>query len=351
MTALSPANATRHLPPNLNHWYPVAQSGELKTLKALAVTVWKQSIVLFRNSQRQVRAIEDRCPHRQVKLSHGDVQGDRIVCAYHGWEFDGSGRCQSVPYLTGGQGMPSGCHVRAYPVREQDGFIWVFPGSPEQAETVDPMPIPQWHSLSHIVSWASMDCEAHYAFLIENLMDMYHGHLHRHYQAWLNPHLDTIDIDSTRIIARYRADCVFRIRSLFSALQLVIPALRRPYPTHLTVSYHYPHWLARLGEDFSLCCLFSPIDETRTRIHFMHFTNLERFPVRDAPRWVQRLIKRSFRNSARFMIHGLLRDDAVMVYEEQQAHLQHPRLQNIELNPALAAVQRLIRQQAGVSAG
>jgi nitrite reductase/ring-hydroxylating ferredoxin subunit len=42
--------------------------------------------------------VEDRCPHDGGWLSDGFVEGDRIVCARHGWEIDPcTGRCDRRP--------------------------------------------------------------------------------------------------------------------------------------------------------------------------------------------------------------------------------------------------------------
>jgi nitrite reductase/ring-hydroxylating ferredoxin subunit len=42
----------------------------------------------------------DNCPHDGGLISDGFVEGNRIVCARHGWEFDGhSGRCTHRPEL------------------------------------------------------------------------------------------------------------------------------------------------------------------------------------------------------------------------------------------------------------
>ncbi len=43
-------------------------------------------------------AVADRCPHDGGLLSDGFVQGDRLVCARHGWEIDPcSGHCPQRP--------------------------------------------------------------------------------------------------------------------------------------------------------------------------------------------------------------------------------------------------------------
>lgn len=127
----------RQLGINPNHWYVVAQSREVTT-KPLGITLWNQAIVLYRDSQGNVCALEDRCLHRQVKLSHGvvisdAVKGDRLECAYHGWCFGGAGQCVAVPYLAADQKLPQQ-RIRSFPACEQNGFIWIFPAFPA-AET------------------------------------------------------------------------------------------------------------------------------------------------------------------------------------------------------------------------
>jgi nitrite reductase/ring-hydroxylating ferredoxin subunit len=43
-------------------------------------------------------AVPDRCPHDGGLLSDGFVEGDRIVCARHGWEIDPcTGQCPQRP--------------------------------------------------------------------------------------------------------------------------------------------------------------------------------------------------------------------------------------------------------------
>ncbi|HIK45878.1 MAG TPA: aromatic ring-hydroxylating dioxygenase subunit alpha [Leptolyngbyaceae cyanobacterium M65_K2018_010] len=341
----SQAKSLRGLGINPNHWYVVAQSQELGA-KPLGVTLWHQPIVLYRDRQGQVVAVEDRCPHRQVKLSEGTVEGDHLVCAYHGWQFAPDGRCAHIPYLEPQQKLPT-CRLRRYPVKEQDGFIWLFPGEVALAEVRPLLGVPEWDHLNFIGSSAVIDVQAHYSFLIENLMDMYHGHLHGAAQVWANPVLSNLHGDDQRVHAHYDAESYYRIDKLWSATQLLIPALRQLHPEPLDVYYHYPHWVATLGKDFKLYCLFGPVDETRTRAYLLHFTSLQQFPkLHQTPLPVRRFFKKSFTNSASFVLRRLIREDVLMLEQEQQAFVAHPSYRGPELNRTLMAVQKLIRQQA-----
>ncbi|NJL23484.1 MAG: aromatic ring-hydroxylating dioxygenase subunit alpha [Leptolyngbyaceae cyanobacterium SM1_3_5] len=333
---------------NPNHWYVVAQSSEVAT-KPIAVTLWNRSIVLFRDSQGKVSALEDRCPHRQVKLSHGVVQGDRIECAYHGWCFDGAGKCVDVPYLEENQKLPSS-KIQAYPVREQDGFIWLFLGE-QDADSVKLFGLPEWDHLNYIATVSIIDCNAHYSYLIENLMDMYHGHLHDNWQAWADPVLQELQETGDRVNALYQAQSYYKIDKIWSISQLIFPALRRLHPEPLNVSYVYPHWASTLGNDFKIYCLFCPRSLTSTRAYLIHFTSLNAFwRLHKLPVPFRQFVKNRLFGSAQKLLDGLVRQDVLMIEEEQQAYLNSPQQRGHEFNRTLASVQRLIRAQADLEA-
>jgi renierapurpurin 18,18'-hydroxylase len=329
---------------NPNHWY-VAAMGREVTTKPVGIVFWGEAIVLFRDTQGQVQALEDRCPHRQVKLSEGQVKGNTLECAYHGWQFDGMGQCVAVPHLEEQQKLPS-CRIRRYPVQERDGFVWIFPGEGEPSG--EPFAISEWEDLDYIGSVAPFQCGGHFSFLIENLMDMYHGHLHNNYQAWANPQLEDLEEDGDRVHAHYQAQSYYKIDKIWSVSQLLFPALRQLHPEPLDVSYVYPHWAAALGQDFRIYCLLCPISPTETRAYLLHFTSLKAFPrLQRHPDWFRRWIKNRFFGSARLLLEGLIRQDVKMIEQEQQSYLQHPERRNYELNRAIASVQRLIRRQVG----
>ncbi|MEM9165085.1 MAG: aromatic ring-hydroxylating dioxygenase subunit alpha, partial [Cyanobacteria bacterium P01_F01_bin.4] len=295
----------------------------------------------------KIHALEDRCPHRQVRLSHGQVQGDHIECIYHGWQFDGTGSCTNVPYLAPQQRLPS-CRLRTYPAREQNGFIWLFPGDVARLETepIEPLPIPEWEHLNYIASVATIDVNAHFSFLIENLMDMYHGRLHDDLQAWANPVLQTIDQSLTYIDAHYAAETYYKIDKIWSVSQLFFPALRKLRPTHLDVSYLYPHWRSVLGQDFKIYCLFCPVSPTQTKAYLLHFTSLNAFHrLHKLPVWFRRFIKNSLFNSAQGLLDGLVRQDVLMMEDEQKAFEATPDQKGPEFNPVISKVKQLITAQ------
>lgn len=155
----------------VNCWYVAAASGELQE-KPLGRTICNQKVVLYRKSDGQVAAVENYCPHRGLPLSLGFVEGDNLVCGYHGLAVNCQGKCESMPSQPRGVERLRG--VSAFPVVERYGFIWLWPG---EATAADPALVPA-------LDWAESDqwtfgggyyhmaCD--YRLLVDNLMDLTH---------------------------------------------------------------------------------------------------------------------------------------------------------------------------------
>ncbi|HVW72686.1 MAG TPA: aromatic ring-hydroxylating dioxygenase subunit alpha [Rhizomicrobium sp.] len=159
-----------------DHWYPLAWSHEIGRGKALARNFAGLPIVLYRGRSGSIHALEDRCAHRQVPLSEGMVEGETLRCGYHGWRYDRAGACVDVPYL-GGCHVPNG--VRAYPAREIDGMVFVFPGDAALAEARAPARLGAKSDPAYKTRRLDRSIACHYTFMHENLFDMNHQFLHR----------------------------------------------------------------------------------------------------------------------------------------------------------------------------
>ncbi|CAN5391206.1 hypothetical protein BH09PSE6_BH09PSE6_30720 [soil metagenome] len=156
----------------LHHWHPVAWDRALAPGQSIAARVLDREVVVWRDASGRLSALEDRCPHRGTRLSIGDVHGDRLVCAYHGWQFDASGRCRSVPAHPQFE-PPERCAARRYSVDLQEGAIVV---------AIDPSPrfaVAPIDSPHRRVQCGPYDVEAAAPRLIENFLDIAHlGFVH-----------------------------------------------------------------------------------------------------------------------------------------------------------------------------
>jgi phenylpropionate dioxygenase-like ring-hydroxylating dioxygenase large terminal subunit len=162
-----------------NAWYVAAWSDDLADGQLLPRTILKQPVVLYRKSDGNVAALEDRCPHRFAPLHMGKiVNGDAVQCPYHGLEFDSSGACVLNPHGT--KNIPPRARVRSYPVTEKHKAIWIWMGEGEP----DLAKVPDFSVLDnvpemHATKRDRITIRANYELIIDNLLDLSHtSYLH-----------------------------------------------------------------------------------------------------------------------------------------------------------------------------
>jgi len=161
-----------------NSWYVAAWPHELDNHKPVARTLLNEPVVLYRQADGKPVALEDRCCHRGLPLSRGELVGNLIQCGYHGLQYNCAGQCVKVP---GQATVPSGAKVRSYPVVERDQVIWIWMGDPALAVEADIVPYP-WHNpgsgWAHRKEYYVIECD--YQLMNDNLMDLSHlGFVHK----------------------------------------------------------------------------------------------------------------------------------------------------------------------------
>jgi phenylpropionate dioxygenase-like ring-hydroxylating dioxygenase large terminal subunit len=150
-------------------WYPVMPLAHLQAgprpFKLLG-----EPLVLYCDSAGEPAALADRCCHRTAQLSKGFVEGDRLVCGYHGWTYDRTGRCVRIPQRDDNL-IPASSKVPAYECAARYGYVWVALADPltpipEFEEAADPAfrQIDQFYEPWRIASFR----------LMENSFDMAH---------------------------------------------------------------------------------------------------------------------------------------------------------------------------------
>ena len=119
-------------------WYPVAFSRDITTAKPYAAQLLDERLVIYRVSDGSVVIARDLCLHRGAPLSLGWVENDRIVCPYHGVQYDQTGRCVCIPSEPSAT-IPVRLKLKTYPVMERYGLIWT--------RLIDngPVPFPEIH--------------------------------------------------------------------------------------------------------------------------------------------------------------------------------------------------------------
>jgi phenylpropionate dioxygenase-like ring-hydroxylating dioxygenase large terminal subunit len=125
-------------------------------------------LVLFRGQDGQVSVLDAYCPHMGAHLAEGHVDGEGLRCMFHGWKFGGDGACVDVPCLK----RSHSARVRAWPVIEHYGLIWVYTGE------VAACPPPEVPELGRIeVRWAigkAFTKACHPNVVMVNAIDAHH---------------------------------------------------------------------------------------------------------------------------------------------------------------------------------
>lgn len=119
MTARFPFPATP------DGWYQVAYGHELAAGSVVPLHYFGRELVAYRGAaDGVVRVLDAYCPHLGAHLGHGGcVEGDDIVCPFHGWRFDGEGRNVDVPYSRRTNGK---ARIPVWPVAEANGAVYVW---------------------------------------------------------------------------------------------------------------------------------------------------------------------------------------------------------------------------------
>jgi len=328
-------NQVREVGINGNYWYAIAWATDLKPAKILTATIWQASIALFRDRQNQIQAVENVCPHKGVSLDQGKVLGDVIACPYHGWEFNGQGECLNIPYFPRDQKLPC-VQMRTFPVQEKYGLIWVFPGDPALAETQPIIEIPEYDDPNWLLIPIGANFKAHFSICNENTMDVFHGHLHKNLQGWFDPVLLKLRETENSIEANYQLSYTGFVSQLLGLSQ----SADRVTTKVISVDYRYPHYVSHLPGISSLYLMRLPIAPQESRSFSLLFLKLGLPPglLKILRPVLQPLI-------LNLLVLRFLRQDIEMIESEQENYLRNPQRRYVEVNPAIAAVQRLIVRQ------
>ena len=153
-----------------NCWYVCARRDEIGRTP-LARRLLDTDVVMYRTEAGAPVAMRNRCPHRAFPLSRGKLVGDRLVCGYHGMEFDTDGICQSLPAVAH---VPANVCVATYPIADRGPLSWIWMGAPDLA---DEALIPDLHWLDD-PAWGTVTGGFHirtdYVAMHENLIDQTH---------------------------------------------------------------------------------------------------------------------------------------------------------------------------------
>ena len=109
-------------------YYALCPASEVAAGQVRRILLAGEPLAVARRPDGTAFAVRDICPHRAAPFSAGRVCADgTLECPYHGWRFNGEGRCTRIPAL-GDEAAETVQRfaVRSFAVHEDSGVLWVY---------------------------------------------------------------------------------------------------------------------------------------------------------------------------------------------------------------------------------
>jgi len=269
-----------------NQWYVLMESRQVKETP-VGVTRMGEKMVFWRDAAGQVSCLRDRCPHRGVALSEGQVIEGHLQCPFHGFEYDASGRCTLIPANGRAASVPKVFRAHSYPTHEAHGFIWVWWGQ----SLPDELPPPRFFDdVDDTFTYRTIydPWNAHYSRVIENQLDvahvpfLHHNTIGRGNRTLVDgPGLEWVDEDLLYIYAYNRVDDGTPPRR---PSQVPVPDPTREYK----LEFLFPNlWQNYIQSDMRVIGAFVPVDERHTLLYLRYCQRFVTLPlIRDLVAWL-----------------------------------------------------------------
>lgn len=256
----------------VNHWYIACLSSELKQ-QPIQRVIYERPYVLFRNQDGKPGCLPDRCLHRAAQLSKGTCENGRLVCPYHGWNYDVLGNVVAIP-SEGPCEVPSGARVRpnlfleSRPIYEQDGCIWIWLGEGTPQPLTPPWRFPHAANSQWATYMMITDFPNEVTHLIENFMDVPHTvFVHRGWFRRRSMKRVPIDIEikQASVLVTYHQpkDSIgFLGRILNPKNQPMVHTDRFVFPNLTRVDYSFGP-----GYEFIINSQCTPVESGHTRVY------------------------------------------------------------------------------------
>ena len=154
-----------------DRWYPILEAGALGR-RSVGIRRFGRDFVLWRDVAGAARALPATCPHRGASMAGGRVIEGEIECPWHGFRFDGSGRCTLLPCEGPDARIPRALDLPVPVVREEHELIWMWWGD-DQAEYPE---VPFFDDIEAYAGTteASYILPYHYSRMVETNLDVHH---------------------------------------------------------------------------------------------------------------------------------------------------------------------------------
>jgi phenylpropionate dioxygenase-like ring-hydroxylating dioxygenase large terminal subunit len=223
-------------------------------------------IVAVRGADGVVRAFQNVCRHRGMRLAPEQGRSNAFVCSYHGWTYDLNGCLHNVPHESGFPGLDKSQHgLAALTAVERNGIVFVNQSVDDQSDEASSAQLGELPALID-TSWklhaiSTRETEANWKIVLEGFLEGYHirtTHGGSFYQY---------GYDNLNVIEHFgqHSRVTFPFRRIEKLAPL--PAEKRKVLGYATFVYHlFPNALITVLSNHINLIVLEPLDTERTRL-------------------------------------------------------------------------------------
>ncbi|WP_419930534.1 Rieske 2Fe-2S domain-containing protein [Candidatus Poriferisodalis sp.] len=250
-----PETNVSSLPPFPEGWFFIATRDAVRKAGLMQRTWMGEEIVIWSDPAGQICVAKSVCPHLGSELgpeAGARVVGGRLVCPFHGFEFETSGQCVATP-----SGAPArSAKLDLVEVREIEGLIfgwWGLGGRPSQWHLPD---VPQTEDDWTDLQIRTIRFAGHPQETSENSVDIAHLSCIHGYHNVTND--APVSVDGPQLESRFSFSTTRKIAK-FAKLTLDVSAIAHVVGLGYSFVEFQEH---SIGLDARLWVLAAPVDGT-----------------------------------------------------------------------------------------
>jgi phenylpropionate dioxygenase-like ring-hydroxylating dioxygenase large terminal subunit len=260
-----------------NQWYVLMESKQVKE-SPVGVTRLGEKLVFWRDGSGKVVCLRDKCPHRGIQLSTGQVLHGHLQCPFHGFEYDSTGQAVFIPANGRDAAIPKAMRAHHYPTHDAHGFIWVWWGDNPADELVPPRFFDDIDD-SFTYKTTYDPWKAHYSRVIENQLDVVHVPFIHHNTIGRGigpvvdgPGIEWVDEDRFFVYPYNRVDDGTPPRKSDE-----VPI---PHPSGFRLEFIFPNlWQNRISDEVRVLAAFVPVDQEHTLLYLRFYQRFLNLPI------------------------------------------------------------------------
>ena len=236
-------------------WYFIGLRQAIEKAKLIEKTWMGEKVVVWCDMDGRICVAEAFCPHLGANLgpnAGGCIRDGRLICPFHGYEFDATGQCVATPYAP----PPKTAKLRVFETQEVNGLVFAWWGiggrGPQWSLPIVPPEQDGWSNYKI----NTLRFPGHPQDTTENVVDLAHLRYVHGYDN-VNPVLE-VSVEGPSLEAHFDFK---RVRKVAGIANLTFDCSARVRVLGLGYSYVQVHEQS-IGMDLRLWVLATPVDGT-----------------------------------------------------------------------------------------